>query len=816
MGYLDSLIKYQQHSKYTKISIEANLMGPLFESFDDNEILSKIQNLKQSINRNKGFLKSNLLHKKEKQILIESIACYKELSKRRLGEFPYDEQVVAGIALLEGIIVDMPNGEGKTLAGAMAAFLTHLTNSGHIHIVTANDYLAQRDATWMGVLYHSLGMTVGILKDTECLSSSFETDDFQLNPCSTIQAYDCDVLYGSANKFIFNYLRNNLKFDLKEIININFETVIIDEIDSVLIDEARTPCIITEESESDNKKFLLASQLVCDILKKNEDYFIDHEKKNVDINQSGILKVEHFLQVPNIYDYRLLEDKTLRGFIPTLEKTLEAYYFYSENIDYFIENGVVVIIDELTGRPRYNSTFSNGLHQSIEVKHSLPPSPETLTIAKITFQKYFQKYRKLSGMSGTAAYDETEYSQIYGKDVIHIPSRFAKLRIEKNDLIFRTQEALFNSIVKLIQDINRQGQPILIGTITVDAAEKLANRLKSINILYELLHAKNHKREAEILKNAGKMGAVTLTAKMAGRGTDIKIEKEAEEKGGLFVLGIGRQESRRIDEQLKGRTARHGKSGEAQFALSLEDELLLIFGGKTIGNIIEKIGLDDSEALDHKFISKAINKAQGKVEKHNFLIRKTLYDYDDILDKHREGIYELRKAVQTQKNDFDCLQIIIQNIISKKLNLLDKKLNTIQFEKFIKELEQLINKEILNPFMDKRTLSKKEISVWAENVLIANIKRKKQELTNDDFPMLFQHIALSVIRKYWSKHLLNLDTLKSKTSMNIYRKMDFIDWYLIESNKLYDNLIGTIEEVCLELLLRIRIKVPEKTSLKEN
>nr|WP_269434989.1 hypothetical protein [Desulfosarcina ovata] len=748
----------------------------------------------------------------EMQYFIEGLVCFKETCKRTLGEIPYDEQLCAGMALFSGKIVDMPNGEGKTLSGAVAAFLKYIANR-NVHMVTANEYLAKRDAEWMGPLYHSLGITVALLQDKKYFASNNDSDEFQLVDCSNTKAYNCDVIYGSANDYIFNYLRDNLEIDIEQMVDTNFNSVIIDEIDSILIDEARTPCVISKDSQSDKERFILANQIMSEILEEINDYFINYKDKTIEINQCGISKLEKILNVSNIYDPRLLKDNKLRGFIPAMENAIKAYKLYHEDIDYFIQNENVVIIDELTGRPRYNSKFGGGLHQALELKHELPLSTETVEIAKITFQKYFQKYKALSGMSGTAAYDEAEYDQLYGKDVVCIPSRFNKLRIDKNDLIYRTKEELYESAVDLIQRINRTGQPILIGTLSLAAAEQLANRLRSVSIRYELLHAKHHMMESEILENAGKIGAVTIAAKMAGRGTDIKIESAVERSGGLFVLGIERQESRRIDSQLKGRTARHGKPGVTQFALSLEDEFLLIFGGEVIGRMMEKLGMEDGEAIENRLISKAINNAQNKVERHNFLIRKNLYEYDNILDKHRNEIYGLRKTILIQEDAFDSLNTIITNIINRKLIFFNRKLSKKNFEDLLRDISYLVGQEIVNSFVSRKQLLKKEVFVWTINVLIGLIEKKKKEIGSGEFSNLFRFITLQTIDNCWSKHLLAIDTLKSKMSMNIYRKMDFIDWYNIESSKLYDSLIEAIEAESLAILLRV--KLVEQGQLQE-
>ncbi|MCG8567445.1 MAG: preprotein translocase subunit SecA, partial [Desulfobacterales bacterium] len=555
-------------------------------------------------------------------ILPEAFALVREASVRSLGMRHFDVQLIGGIALHQGTIAEMKTGEGKTLMSTLPAYLNALGGKG-VHVVTVNDYLAKRDAEWMGQLFNFLGLSVGTILHNM-------TDQERK------VAYDADITYGTNNEFGFDYLRDNMKFEKENLAQGRLNYAIVDEVDSILIDEARTPLIISGPTDK-STHFYTQVNAIIPAFKNELDYTLDEESKSVSLTEEGIAKGEELLNVENLYDPSNIE------ILHHLNQALKAHTLFKRDTDYIVKNNQVVIVDEFTGRLMTGRRYSEGLHQALEAKENVKIENENQTLASITFQNYFRMYDKLSGMTGTAETEAEEFKKIYDLDVLVIPTHKPMVRNDHADLIYKTQREKYKAAIEEIIRLHKKGQPVLVGTISIDVSEDLSRQLKKKGIKHNVLNAKHHKAEAEIVANAGQKGAVTISTNMAGRGTDIKLGEGVKELGGLHILGTSRHESRRIDNQLRGRSGRQGDPGSSRFYLSLEDDLLRIFGGDRIQGVMDKLGIEEGEHIEHKFISRAIENAQSKVEGHNFEIRKHLLEYDDVMNQQREVIYRQRR-----------------------------------------------------------------------------------------------------------------------------------------------------------------------------
>ncbi|HQP28912.1 MAG TPA: preprotein translocase subunit SecA, partial [Syntrophales bacterium] len=590
---------------------EINDLEPVFVALSDAELAAKTPCFKEKIDNGASC----------DDILTEAFAAAREAARRTLGMRPFDVQIIGGIVLHEGKIAEMKTGEGKTLAATLPLYLNALTGRG-CHVVTVNDYLARRDAEWMGPVYLMMGLSVGVvvhgMDDTERRA-----------------AYHADITYGTNNEFGFDYLRDNMKFTLDDYVQRDFHYAIVDEVDSILIDEARTPLIISGPSEESTDKYYRINQVIPR-LKKDQDYTIDEKSRTVALTEDGVARTENALKVQNLYEPRNME------ILHHVNQALKAHTLFKRDVDYVVKEGQVIIVDEFTGRIMPGRRYSDGLHQALEAKEHVKVERENQTLASITFQNYFRMYEKLAGMTGTADTEAAEFKKIYNLDVLIIPTNKPMIRQDHTDVIYKTEDEKFAAVIDEIRELHREGRPVLVGTISIAKSELLSKYLTRAGIKHHVLNAKNHEREAEIIAQAGQRSAVTISTNMAGRGTDIKLGEGVADLGGLHILGTERHESRRIDNQLRGRSGRQGDMGSSRFYLSLEDDLLRIFGAERISSIMNRVGMEEGEPIEHRLISRAIENAQKRVEGQNFDIRKHLLDYDDVMNRQRQVIYEQR------------------------------------------------------------------------------------------------------------------------------------------------------------------------------
>ena len=598
--------------QYRRTVRRINELEPTVEPLTDAELAAKTVEFRERLAQGESL----------DDLLPEAFAVVREASRRVLGERHYDVQLIGGMVLHEGRIAEMKTGEGKTLTSTAPIYLNALAGKG-VHVVTVNDYLARRDLQWMGEVYRFLGLTTGCILH-------------ELNDAERREAYAADVTYGTNNEFGFDYLRDNMKFALADYCQRGFHYAIVDEVDSILIDEARTPLIISGPVEQTFDLYLKVDRIMRHF-KPEEHYTREEKSRQVMLTDEGVALAEELLEVDNLYDPRNINQ------LHHVNQALKAHVIFHRDVDYIVKNGAVIIVDEFTGRTMEGRRYSDGLHQALEAKEGVKIEKENQTLASITFQNYFRMYKKLAGMTGTADTEAPEFKKIYNLDVVVIPTHQKMIRIDYADVIYKNQEAKYRNIVREIKELHEKGQPILVGTISIDISEKISTMLTREGIPHDVLNAKQHEREAEIVAGAGQKGRVTIATNMAGRGTDIKLGEGVRELGGLHILGTSRHESRRIDNQLRGRSGRQGDPGTSRFYLSLEDDLLRIFGSGRLGGIMDKLGMEEDEPIEHSMVSRAIENAQRKVEGHNFDIRKHLLEYDDVMNKQREVIYRQRR-----------------------------------------------------------------------------------------------------------------------------------------------------------------------------
>ncbi len=792
-----------------------NQLETQIAQLSDNQLKEKTEEFKKRLNN-----KENL-----DQILPEAFATVREASKRVIGQRHFDVQLMGGIILHQGKISEMKTGEGKTLVATLAVYLNSLEQKG-VHVVTVNDYLAKRDSAWMGKIYEFLGLTVG------CLTS--ETKDEERK-----KIYNCDVVYGTNNEFAFDYLRDNMKLSLEDMVQRDFHYCIVDEVDSILIDEARTPLIISGPTEDNSTEYFLCNKIVRELEKNN--YQIDEKDRNVNLTDSGIDAVESklaqlkLLQGSNFYDPQNI------SLVHHINQSLKANLLFTKDKDYIVRDNQVQIIDEFTGRVMEGRRYSDGLHQAIEAKEGVPIQSENQTFASITYQNYFRLYKKLSGMTGTAMTEAEELLNIYNLDVVEIPTNVAMARKDLNDQIFRTEKEKINAIIQDILEANKIQQPVLVGTTSIEKSEKLSEVLKKEGIAHNVLNAKQHEKEAQIIALAGSPGAVTIATNMAGRGTDIQLggnldarlaqtenkelEKEQHKKdkeavmnaGGLFVIGTERHESRRIDNQLRGRSGRQGDAGKSIFYLSLEDDLMRIFGSEKIDYMLQKLGFKEGESIDHPWINKALEKAQQKVESRNFDIRKTLLQFDDVMNDQRKVIYEQRLEVLKSENIYpiidgvfnEVIETILNNNKDFKENSEDKKNLKIKVERICgtqlsdKELDDFLH---TSPKEQKDFLSKKFILKRNSRI------EKITDVYNQDVE---KKIFLQNLDFEWRSHLQYLEQLRQVIGLRGYGQKNPLDEYKRESFELFQNLLDKIKENLIIFLSNLEVDLDNSLQEKE-
>ena len=725
-------------------------------------------------------------------LLPEAFATAREASVRTLGMRHFDVQLIGGIVLHKGCIAEMKTGEGKTLVATLPAYLNALTGKG-VHIITVNDYLAKRDTAWMGKLFQFLGLSVGTIVHG--------MDDKERKT-----AYGSDITYGTNNEFGFDYLRDNMKFDQNSLVQSELNYVIVDEVDSILIDEARTPLIISGPAEKSTHLYYQVNGIIPK-LKRERDFTIDEKARTAVLTEEGVANAEGILKVDNLYDPKHIE------LLHHINQAVKAHALFKRDVDYIVKNGEVIIVDEFTGRLMPGRRYSEGLHQALEAKENVKIENENQTLATVTFQNYFRMYEKLAGMTGTADTEAAEFKKIYGLDVSVIPTNKVMIRRDFSDVIYKTRREKYEAVMDEIVELNQKGQPVLVGTISIDVSEDLSNKLKKRGIRHEVLNAKNHEKEAEIISMAGQKGAVTISTNMAGRGTDIVLGEGVTDLGGLHILGTERHESRRIDNQLRGRSGRQGDPGSSRFYLSLEDDLLRIFGGERITGIMEKLGMEEGEPIEHGLISRAIENAQAKVEGHNFDIRKHLLEYDDVMNQQREVIYKQRREALDGKN----LKETILDIIFDKASgiaevFAEEKILPEEWD--FKGIDEAVYKQfnlrISKPDEDTLSgLTSEGLAQLIYEAALAAYQEKEALIGPDEFRNLERYILLQTVDQLWKDHLLSMDHLKEGIGLRGYAQQNPLIIYKKEGFEMFQDMISRIQEETLSILYRIQLAEPE-------
>ena len=765
--------------KMRAIADHINEIEPNYVKLSDANLVAKTDEFKRRLQKGETL----------DDILPEAFAVVREASKRVLGMRHFDVQLIGGICLHRGNIAEMRTGEGKTLVATLPVYLNALTGNG-VHVVTVNDYLATRDSEQMGRLYNFLGLSTGLI---------VANLDFNQRK----EAYACDITYGTNNEFGFDYLRDNMVSDVSQMVQRPLNYAIVDEVDSILIDEARTPLIISGPGQRSTDNYYKLAKIVPHLV-KDEDYTIDEKQKTIAPTDSGIAKVEKMLGVENLYDSENIELNHLLG------ASLRAYAMMHRDTDYVVKDGEVVIVDEFTGRLMFGRRYSDGLHQAIEAKEGLKVERESQTLASVTFQNYFRMYKKLAGMTGTAKTEEKEFIDIYGLEVLPIPPNKPLARIDLPDQIFKTKAAKYRAVVRNAVERHQTGQPILIGTTSITQSEELSDMLLRSGVPHKVLNAKHHEKEAEIVADAGQMGMVTIATNMAGRGTDITLGEGVPELGGLAILGTERHESRRIDNQLRGRAGRQGDPGSSQFFLSLEDDLMRIFGADNITGIMDKLGMEEDEPIEHSLITKSIERAQKKVEDHNYNIRKYVLEYDDVMNQQREVLYEQRRRILRNESLRDTINEMIDKLVTESIDAYaDEKLYPEEwdYEGLYKHLSQYFLTEEIMSSQDMEEYSRQELLERLLEIAHAEYQDRVDMLGDAMFGQLEKAIMLRVVDNKWMEHLDNMDMLREGIGLRAYGQKNPLVEYKFEAFDMFQNMIAAIQDETIMALYKIRAQL---------
>ena len=780
MSILKSLFdfEYKELKRFMKIADQIEAKSDEYEKLTDKQLQNKTEEFKKELENGKTL----------DDILVDAFATVREAAKRVINEKPFYTQLLGALAIHYGNIAEMKTGEGKTLTSVMPAYLNALTGKG-VHIVTVNEYLASRDAAWMGQIFEFLGLTVG-------------TNLRDLSPAEKRERYNCDVLYSTNNEIGFDYLRDNMVVRKEDRVQRPLNFAIVDEVDSVLIDEARTPLIISGGAMHSNNQYLDAQRFVKD-LKENEDYIIDEKTNSINLTDEGSRKCESFYGIDNMYDIKH------SALVHHINQALRANFTMKNEVDYVVQDGKVVIVDQFTGRLMQGRAFSEGLHQAIEAKEGVKINEETKTLATITFQNLFRMYKKLSGMTGTAKTEEEEFRNIYNMYVIQIPTNKPVIRKDMADLIFATKQDKYNAIIQEIKDRHATGQPVLVGTIAIETSELISNMLKKERIKHEVLNAKNHAREAEIIAKAGEIGSVTIATNMAGRGTDIKLGEGVKELGGLCVIGTERHESRRIDNQLRGRAGRQGDPGYTQFFVSFEDDLMVRFGTDRFKDLLKAAGLGTTITLRSKTMTKNVESAQKKVEGNNFDIRKSLLQYDDVMGKQREIMYERRNEILDSDSIHESIiNLIKDHIYNLVMSHLVEQPELLEFD--CSEICEYVNENLLrNSNMKLSEIINKstdEVIQILEDKIIGEYENKIKDLPEEIVNDFEKVIALRVIDTHWMEHINTMDHLKEGIGLRSYAQNNPLVEYTNEGFQLFDEMLDTINREITKYLLKAEIK----------
>ena len=782
------------------------------QSFSDSDFKEKTANLKKNVQN--GSLVID-------KVIPETFALVREAAKRTLGERHYDVQLAGGLVLHNGKIAEMKTGEGKTLVSTLPAYLNSLSGKG-VHIVTVNDYLAKRDSEWMGKIYDFLGISTG------CITNN-------LNDLERKKNYACDITYATNNELGFDYLRDNMKYEINEMVQKSHNFCIVDEVDSILIDESRTPLIISGKFEDKNTLYSVANNFI-NFLQK-DDYELDEKNKNVILTDKGVDKIEKIAIQKNILKNNNFYDPANLDLVHHTNQALKANLIFKKDTDYIVKDQKVQIIDEFTGRVLEGRRFSDGLHQAIEAKENVTIQEENQTLASITYQNYFRLYDKLAGMTGTAMTESEEFYDIYKLNVVTIPTNKEMLRKDFNDKIFRSEKEKYNAITNKIIECNLKGQPVLVGTTSIEKSEKISEILSQKKVKHNVLNAKQHEKEAKIIAEAGKISAVTIATNMAGRGTDIKLggnkdfveegvqndvalyeknEKQVKDSGGLFIIGTERHESRRIDNQLRGRSGRQGDPGSTIFYISLEDELMRIFGGSSIDGMLKKLGLKENESIDHPWINKAMERAQKKVESRNFDIRKTLIKFDDVMNDQRQVIFSQRLKVLKE----DSISLIIEDFfeeLMQKFGIINDNFKKSNDEKYITEIKNITGNSLNDEQLKNLMNSTKGEFLNKLKDLFAKKKNSRIEILGvDQNKILEKKIFLQIIDFSWRSHLQYLEQLRQVIGLRQYGQKDPLSEFKKEAFVLFEGLLEKIKNDLIKLLFNLNIVVSPNENKDNN
>ncbi|EOZ0430827.1 preprotein translocase subunit SecA [Campylobacter jejuni] len=786
----------REAKKYFKRVAQINALEGNYQNLSDDELKAEFAKFKEQILSGE---------KNENDVLNDVFAIVRETGKRTLNMRHFDVQLIGGMVLHDGKIAEMKTGEGKTLVATLPVVLNAMSGKG-VHVVTVNDYLAKRDAEQMSAIYNFLGFSVGVV-----LSS--QNSDIEHK-----QAYDCDITYGTNNEFGFDYLRDNMKFSKAEKVQREHNFVIVDEVDSILIDEARTPLIISGPTNRTLDGYIKANEVakqmqkgeaVLPPAKPEGDFVVDEKNRNILITEAGIAKAEKLFGVENLYS---LDNAILAH---QLDQALKAHNLFEKDVHYVLRNNEVIIVDEFTGRLSEGRRFSEGLHQALEAKENVKIQEESQTLADITFQNYFRMYNKLAGMTGTAQTEATEFSQIYSLDVISIPTNIPIKRQDKDDLIYKTQNEKFKAVIEEIKKANAKGQPVLVGTASIERSEVFHNMLVKEKIPHHVLNAKNHEQEALIIQDAGKKGAVTIATNMAGRGVDIKIDDEIRALGGLYIIGTERHESRRIDNQLRGRAGRQGDPGISRFYLSLEDNLLRIFGGDRIKSIMDRLGIEEGESIESRIVTRAVENAQKKVESLHFESRKHLLEYDDVANEQRKTIYRYRNELLDE--NYDIRAKISQNIAEYSANvmndyMLDESGSNVNFENLKAKILYECSTQISEK--DFENLSVIEMQDKLSQILENSYNEKMLRLEIKELRNIERILYLQVLDNAWREHLYQMDILKTGIGLRGYNQKDPLVEYKKESYNLFLELVNRIKFDSIKLLFSVQFNQEEAQNLE--
>ena len=782
LGFIQKLLGNKNAKEIKRIrSIveEINGLESSLLSLSDTSLRAKTQEFKDRLAKGETL----------DDILPEAFAVVREASKRVLGMRHFDVQMIGGIVLHRGNIAEMRTGEGKTLVATLPVYLNALSGKG-VHVVTVNDYLAKRDSEWMGRLYNFLGMSTGLIV------AGLDYDQRK-------QSYGADITYGTNNEFGFDYLRDNMVVHADQMVQRPMNYAIVDEVDSILIDEARTPLIISGPGERSTERYYELAKVVPHLV-KDEDYTIDEKQKTIAPTEEGIAKVEKMLHIENLYDSSNLELNHL------LSASLRAYAMMERDKDYVVKDGEVVIVDEFTGRLMFGRRYSDGLHQAIEAKEGLRVERESQTLASITFQNYFRMYEKLSGMTGTAKTEEQEFNNIYGLEVYEIPPNKVLARVDMPDLIFKTKDAKYRAVVRDVVERHKTGQPILVGTTSITQSEMLSDKLTKAGVPHNVLNAKHHEQEAEIVANAGQRGMVTIATNMAGRGTDISLGEGVAELGGLHILGTERHESRRIDNQLRGRSGRQGDNGSSQFFLSLEDDLMRIFGADNIAGMMDKLGMEEDEPIEHSLITKSIERAQKKVENHNFNIRKYILEYDDVMNQQREVLYGQRRLILNNQSLRETILHMVDNLIINAMNqYADEKLYPEEwnYEGLLKHLEIYFLEPGMLTVEQMEEFGRAELQDHLIDIAHKEYEKRESLFGEANMRELEKAIMLKVVDSKWMEHLDSMDMLKEGIGLRAYGQKNPLVEYKFEAYDMFENMKEAITDETIMYLYRIQINV---------